>query len=80
MERHDGKRFADLFCKDGVYHDSQFVSFEPLLARTPPREAHPRGANAAEELSAETPYAPKMMGCHPKLRPQLFPKRAQPAS
>ena len=32
--------------------------------------------HAAEELGAETPYAPKMMGCHPKLRPQLFPKRA----
>src|SRR5579885_3070253 len=38
----------------------------------------PRWAwHAAEELGAETPYAPKMMGCHPKLRPQLFPKRAQ---
>jgi len=37
----------------------------------------PRWAwHAAEELGAETPYAPKMMGCHPKLRPQLFPKRA----
>jgi len=34
--------------------------------------------HAAEELGAETPYAPKMMGCHPKLRPQLFPKRAVP--
>ena len=21
VERHDGKRFADLFCEDGVYHD-----------------------------------------------------------
>src|SRR5262249_19149252 len=41
----------------------------------------PRWAwHAAEELGAETPYAPKMMGCHPKLRPQLFPKRAQAAS
>ena len=41
----------------------------------------PRWAwHAAEELGAETPYAPKMMACHPKLRPQLFPKRAQPAS
>ena len=40
----------------------------------------PRWAwHAAEELGAETPYAPKMMACHPKLRPQLFPKRAQPA-
>ncbi len=40
----------------------------------------PRWAwHAAEELGAETPYAPKMMGCHPKLRPQLFPKRAQAA-
>jgi 2,4-dienoyl-CoA reductase-like NADH-dependent reductase (Old Yellow Enzyme family) len=37
----------------------------------------PRWAwHAAEELGADTPYAPKMMGCHPKLRPQLFPKRA----
>jgi 2,4-dienoyl-CoA reductase-like NADH-dependent reductase (Old Yellow Enzyme family) len=36
--------------------------------------------HAAEELGAETPYAPKMMGCHPKLRPQLFPNRQQPAS
>ena len=40
----------------------------------------PRWAwHAAEELGAETPYAPKMMACHPKLRPQLFPKRAQVA-
>ena len=40
----------------------------------------PRWAwHAAEELGAETPYAPKMMAGHPKLRPQLFPKRAQPA-
>ena len=40
----------------------------------------PRWAwHAAEELGAETPYAPKMMACHPKLRPQLFPKRAQAA-
>jgi 2,4-dienoyl-CoA reductase-like NADH-dependent reductase (Old Yellow Enzyme family) len=37
----------------------------------------PRWAwHAAEELGGETPYAPKMMGCHPKLRPQLFPRRA----
>jgi len=40
----------------------------------------PRWAwHAAEELGAETPYAPKTMAGHPKLRPQLFPKRAQPA-
>ena len=40
----------------------------------------PRWAwHAAEELGAEAPYAPKTMACHPKLRPQLFPKRAQPA-
>lgn len=36
----------------------------------------PRWAwHAAEELGAETPYAPKMMACHPKMRPQVFPKR-----
>jgi 2,4-dienoyl-CoA reductase-like NADH-dependent reductase (Old Yellow Enzyme family) len=36
----------------------------------------PRWAwHAAEELGAETAYAPKMMACHPKLRPQLFPNR-----
>jgi 2,4-dienoyl-CoA reductase-like NADH-dependent reductase (Old Yellow Enzyme family) len=35
--------------------------------------------HAAEELGADTPYAPKMMGCHPKLRPQLFPNRTQSA-
>ena len=40
----------------------------------------PRWAwHAAEELGAEAPYAPKMMACHPKLRPQLFPNRAQKA-
>lgn len=40
----------------------------------------PRWAwHAAEELGAEAPYAPKTMGCHPKLRPQIFPKRAQAA-
>lgn len=37
----------------------------------------PRWAwHAAEELGAETAYAPKMMACHPKLRPQVFPNRA----
>jgi len=41
---------------------------------------NPRWAwHAAEELGADTPYAPKMMACHPKLRPQLFPKHAQSA-
>ena len=41
----------------------------------------PRWAwHAAEELGAEAPYAPKTMAGHPKMRPQLFPKRAQPAS
>ncbi len=40
----------------------------------------PRWAwHAAEELGDETAYAPKMMACHPKLRPQIFPKRAQAA-
>lgn len=40
----------------------------------------PRWAwHAAEELGAEAPYAPKTMASHPKLRPQLFPKRAQSA-
>ena len=36
--------------------------------------------HAAEELGAETAYAPKMMGCHPSLRPQVFPKRQKPAA
>ncbi|MGP0090950.1 MAG: NADH:flavin oxidoreductase/NADH oxidase [Xanthobacteraceae bacterium] len=41
----------------------------------------PRWAwHAAEELGAETAYAPKMMACHPKLRPQVFPNRQTPAS
>jgi len=35
--------------------------------------------HAAEALGAETAYAPKMMACHPKLRPQVFPNRLQPA-
>jgi 2,4-dienoyl-CoA reductase-like NADH-dependent reductase (Old Yellow Enzyme family) len=36
----------------------------------------PRWAwHAAEELGAETAYAPKMMACHPKMRPQIFPNR-----
>jgi 2,4-dienoyl-CoA reductase-like NADH-dependent reductase (Old Yellow Enzyme family) len=40
----------------------------------------PRWAwHAAEELGDETAYAPKMMACHPRLRPQIFPKRAQAA-
>jgi 2,4-dienoyl-CoA reductase-like NADH-dependent reductase (Old Yellow Enzyme family) len=40
----------------------------------------PRWAwHAAEELGAETAYAPKMMACQPKLRPQLFPNRKVPA-
>jgi len=38
----------------------------------------PRWAwHAAEELGAETPYAPKTMACHPSLRPQVFPNRAK---
>ncbi len=41
----------------------------------------PRWAwHAAEELGAETPYAPKTMPCHPSLRPQVFPKRQKPAA
>src|SRR5262249_60863320 len=41
----------------------------------------PRWAwHAAEELGADTAYAPKMMACHPKLRPQLFPNRQSPMS
>jgi 2,4-dienoyl-CoA reductase-like NADH-dependent reductase (Old Yellow Enzyme family) len=40
----------------------------------------PRWAwHAAEALGAETAYPPKMMACHPKLRPQLFPERAKAA-
>jgi 2,4-dienoyl-CoA reductase-like NADH-dependent reductase (Old Yellow Enzyme family) len=41
---------------------------------------NPRWAwHAAEVLGADTAYAPKMMACHPKLRPQAFPDRLQPA-
>jgi len=41
----------------------------------------PRWAwHAAEELGAETPYAPKTMACHPNLRPQVFPNRQKPAA
>jgi 2,4-dienoyl-CoA reductase-like NADH-dependent reductase (Old Yellow Enzyme family) len=41
---------------------------------------NPRFAwHAAEALGAEAAYAPKMMACHPKLRPQVFPRRATPA-
>jgi 2,4-dienoyl-CoA reductase-like NADH-dependent reductase (Old Yellow Enzyme family) len=41
----------------------------------------PRWAwHAAEELGAETTYAPKMMACHPKMRPQLFPNRQSAGS
>ncbi len=40
----------------------------------------PRWAwHAAEELAAETAYPPKMMACHPSLRPQVFPQRAKSA-
>jgi 2,4-dienoyl-CoA reductase-like NADH-dependent reductase (Old Yellow Enzyme family) len=39
----------------------------------------PRWAwHAAEELGAETAYAPKMMAAHPKMRPWIFPHRATP--
>jgi 2,4-dienoyl-CoA reductase-like NADH-dependent reductase (Old Yellow Enzyme family) len=39
----------------------------------------PRWAwHAAEELGAETPYAPKTTPCHPSLRPQVFPHRRKP--
>jgi 2,4-dienoyl-CoA reductase-like NADH-dependent reductase (Old Yellow Enzyme family) len=36
--------------------------------------------HAAEELGAEVAYAPKLAGAHPKLRPMIFPNRAQPAA
>jgi len=37
---------------------------------------NPRFAwHAAEELGAETAYAPKYRACHPTLRPQIFPNR-----
>ncbi len=37
---------------------------------------NPRFAwHAAEELGAETAYAPKYRACHPSLRPQIFPNR-----
>lgn len=36
---------------------------------------NPRWAwHAAEELGAEAVYAPKIMACHPKLRPSVFPR------
>jgi NADPH2 dehydrogenase len=41
----------------------------------------PRWAwHAAEAFGAETAYAPKMMACHPKMRPQVFPNRQTPAT
>lgn len=41
----------------------------------------PRWAwHAAEQLGAETAYAPKMMACHPKMRPQVFPSRRASAA
>ncbi|MBI2319522.1 MAG: NADH:flavin oxidoreductase/NADH oxidase [Betaproteobacteria bacterium] len=41
---------------------------------------NPRWAwHAAEELGAETAYAPNMIACHPKLRPDVFPRRRQKA-
>jgi 2,4-dienoyl-CoA reductase-like NADH-dependent reductase (Old Yellow Enzyme family) len=41
----------------------------------------PRWAwHAAEELGAETAYPPKMMACHPSMRPQVFPGRQKPAA
>ena len=33
VERHDGKRFADLFCKDGVYHDVFYGEFAGRFSR-----------------------------------------------
>jgi 2,4-dienoyl-CoA reductase-like NADH-dependent reductase (Old Yellow Enzyme family) len=40
---------------------------------------NPRFAwHAAEELGAEVAYAPKMMACHPSLRPEVFPGRRKP--
>jgi 2,4-dienoyl-CoA reductase-like NADH-dependent reductase (Old Yellow Enzyme family) len=32
--------------------------------------------HAAQELGAETAYAPKYRACHPSMRPQLFPPKA----
>jgi 2,4-dienoyl-CoA reductase-like NADH-dependent reductase (Old Yellow Enzyme family) len=41
----------------------------------------PRWAwHAAEELGAETDYAPKLRAAHPSLRPQVFPNRQKPGS
>jgi hypothetical protein len=42
----------------------------------------PRGAwHAAEELGAETPYAPKDHAVrHPSLQPQIVPNRQKPTA
>lgn len=41
---------------------------------------NPRWAwHAAEELGEETAYAPNMIACHPKFRPQVFPRRRKQA-
>ncbi|MBI4292971.1 MAG: NADH:flavin oxidoreductase/NADH oxidase [Betaproteobacteria bacterium] len=41
---------------------------------------NPRWAwHAAEDLGEETAYAPSMIACHPKFRPQVFPRRRERA-
>jgi 2,4-dienoyl-CoA reductase-like NADH-dependent reductase (Old Yellow Enzyme family) len=41
---------------------------------------NPRWAwHAAEELGDETAYAPNMIACHPKFRPEVFPRRRRTA-
>jgi len=41
---------------------------------------NPRWAwHAAEELGEETAYAPNMIACHPKFRPEVFPRRRKQA-
>jgi 2,4-dienoyl-CoA reductase-like NADH-dependent reductase (Old Yellow Enzyme family) len=47
-----------------------------MVALAPGAMWNPRFAwHAAEVLGGEAVYAPKMMACHPKLRPQVFPHR-----
>ena len=41
---------------------------------------NPRWAwHAAEELGEETAYAPNMIACHPRFRPEIFPRRRKQA-
>jgi len=78
--RLDDPRFLErLHGRVGVETRHLALPMEDYYAIRTWGDANRHWISVAEELGAETAYAPKMMAAQPKLRPQLFPNRATPA-